>query len=250
MKSDEALRKTSMWLRLFLKMDGRSQDQKINQRPPLPLAGQNSLPSHPTSEKKFILAEASGPNMGADKEIVNAAALAAGVETLSTGLTSFESSTRKMKGICEDFEGRLGKLEREMLPMKEISAKLSTSRRNIISAIGKVREEGGAALVRASVLLSEPMRFPTMLCWHRETDTRKLAVFCYSGTSPTGRAAAVDCRSSGSSAAAVVTPCGIHFQAAPPSALCQTGRPRSLCQMKRQQRSQPSLKAVQPRGRR
>lgn len=76
--------------------------------------------------------------MGADKEIVNAAALAVGVETLGAGLTSFESSTRQMKGICEDFEGRLGKLEREMLPMKEISAKLSTSRRNIIGAIGKV----------------------------------------------------------------------------------------------------------------
>lgn len=77
--------------------------------------------------------------MGADKEIVNAAALAVGVETLGAGLSSFESSTRQMKGICEDFEGRLGKLEGEMLPMKEISAKLSTSRRNIISAIGKVR---------------------------------------------------------------------------------------------------------------
>lgn len=77
--------------------------------------------------------------MGANKEIVNAAALAVGVETLRAGLTSFESSTRKMKGICEDFEGRLGKLENEMLPMKEISAKLSTSRTNIISAIGKVR---------------------------------------------------------------------------------------------------------------
>eukprot|EP00903_Cladosiphon_okamuranus_P005829 g5770.t1 len=76
--------------------------------------------------------------MGADKEIVNAAALAVGVETLGAGLSSFESSTRQMKGICEDFEGRLGKLEREMLPMKEISAKLSTSRRNIISAIGKM----------------------------------------------------------------------------------------------------------------
>lgn len=77
--------------------------------------------------------------MGAEKEIVNAAALAKGVEVLGAGLTSFESSTRQMKGICEDFEGRLGKLEREMLPMKEISAKLSTSRRNIISAIEKVR---------------------------------------------------------------------------------------------------------------
>ncbi|CAM9923920.1 unnamed protein product [Ectocarpus sp. 6 AP-2014] len=76
--------------------------------------------------------------MGAEKEIVNAAALAKGVEILGAGLTSFESSTRQMKGICEDFEGRLGKLEREMLPMKEISAKLSTSRRNIISAIEKM----------------------------------------------------------------------------------------------------------------
>ncbi|CAM9731225.1 unnamed protein product, partial [Hapterophycus canaliculatus] len=76
--------------------------------------------------------------MGADKEIANAAALAVAVETLGAGLTSFESSTRQMKGICEDFEGRLGKLEREMLPMKEISAKLSSSRRNIISAIEKM----------------------------------------------------------------------------------------------------------------
>lgn len=80
--------------------------------------------------------------MGADKEIANAAALAVAVETLGAGLTSFESSTRQMKGICEDFEGRLGKLEREMLPMKEISAKLSTSRRNIISAIEKVGSGG------------------------------------------------------------------------------------------------------------
>lgn len=76
--------------------------------------------------------------MGADKDILNEAALASGVETLRSGLASFESSTRQMKSIFDDFEGRLGKLEGEMLPMKEISAKLTTSRRNIISAIGKV----------------------------------------------------------------------------------------------------------------
>lgn len=76
--------------------------------------------------------------MGADKEILNEAALASGVETLRSGLASFDSSTRQMKSIFDDFEGRLGKLEGEMLPMKEISAKLTTSRRNIISAIGKV----------------------------------------------------------------------------------------------------------------
>lgn len=76
--------------------------------------------------------------MGADKDILNAAALASGVETLRSGLASFDSSTRQMKSIFDDFEGRLGKLEGEMLPMKEISAKLTTSRRNIIGAIGKV----------------------------------------------------------------------------------------------------------------
>lgn len=86
--------------------------------------------------------------MGADKEIVNAAALAVGVETLRVGLSGFESSTRQMKGICEDFEGRLGKLENEMLPMKEISAKLSTSRKNIISAIGKVRRRKNTGYMR------------------------------------------------------------------------------------------------------
>lgn len=80
----------------------------------------------------------SAETMGAEKEIVNAPALAAGVEVLRTGLTSFESSTRQMKSIFEDFEGRLGKLEGEMLPMKDISAKLTTSRRNIINAISKV----------------------------------------------------------------------------------------------------------------
>ncbi|CAM9860019.1 unnamed protein product, partial [Laminaria digitata] len=75
---------------------------------------------------------------GADKDILNAAALASGVETLRAGLTGFDSSTRQMKSIFDDFEGRLGKLEGEMLPMKEISAKLTTSRRNIINAIGKL----------------------------------------------------------------------------------------------------------------
>lgn len=75
--------------------------------------------------------------MGAEKEIISAAALAAGVETLSTGLTRFESSTGQMKSIFEDFEGRLKKLEGEMLPMKDISAKLTTARRNIANAIAK-----------------------------------------------------------------------------------------------------------------
>lgn len=76
--------------------------------------------------------------MGTDKEILSAAALGSGVETLRAGLTSFESSTGQMKSIFEDFEGRLNKLEREMLPMKDISAKLTIARRNITTAIAKV----------------------------------------------------------------------------------------------------------------
>lgn len=77
--------------------------------------------------------------MGAQKEILSAAALAGSVETLRTGLTGFESSTGQMKSIFEEFEERLGKLESEMLPMKDISAKLTMARRNISSAIAKVQ---------------------------------------------------------------------------------------------------------------
>lgn len=76
--------------------------------------------------------------MGAEKEISSAVELAGSVETLRAGLTEFESSTGQMSTIFQDFEGRLGKLEREMLPMKDISAKLTTARRNITSAIAKV----------------------------------------------------------------------------------------------------------------
>lgn len=77
--------------------------------------------------------------MGEGKEISSAAALAGGVETLRAGLASFESSTGQMKSIFQDFEGRLGKLESEMLPMKDINTKLTIARRNITSAISRVR---------------------------------------------------------------------------------------------------------------
>lgn len=77
--------------------------------------------------------------MGEGKDISSAAALAGGVETLRAGLASFESSTGQMKSIFQDFEGRLGKLESEMLPMKDISTKLTIARRNITSAISRVR---------------------------------------------------------------------------------------------------------------
>lgn len=77
--------------------------------------------------------------MGAEKEVLNAAVLVAGVDALQAGLASFESSTGQMKSIFEDFEGRLHKLEGEMLPMKEISTRLSLARRNITNAMSKVR---------------------------------------------------------------------------------------------------------------
>lgn len=76
--------------------------------------------------------------MGAEKEIASAAALSGGVETLRAGLSNFESATGQMNSIFQDFEGRLGRLEGEMLPMKDISAKLTMARRNITLAINKV----------------------------------------------------------------------------------------------------------------
>lgn len=76
--------------------------------------------------------------MKVEKDILDAASLASGVETLQSGLTNFEVTTGQMKSIFEDFEGRLNKLEGEMLPMKDISAKLTLARGNITSAIVKV----------------------------------------------------------------------------------------------------------------
>lgn len=76
--------------------------------------------------------------MKVEKDILDAASLASGVETLQSGLTSFEATTGQMKSIFEDFEGRLNRLEGEMLPMKDISTKLTLARSNITSAIGKV----------------------------------------------------------------------------------------------------------------
>lgn len=76
--------------------------------------------------------------MGVEKEISSAAALAGGVDVLQSGLSNFESCTNQMNTIFQDFEGRLGRLEGEMLPMKDISAKLTLARRNITSAINKV----------------------------------------------------------------------------------------------------------------
>ena len=73
-----------------------------------------------------------------EKEILDAVALASGVEMLQSGLTGYESTTGHMKSIFEDFEGRLNKLEGEMLPMKTISEKLTLARRNITSATSKV----------------------------------------------------------------------------------------------------------------
>lgn len=76
--------------------------------------------------------------MGVEKEIASAAALTEGVDTLRAGLSNFESCTGQMNTIFQDFESRLGRLEGEMLPMKDISAKLTMARRNITSAINKV----------------------------------------------------------------------------------------------------------------
>ncbi|CAM9714085.1 unnamed protein product, partial [Choristocarpus tenellus] len=64
----------------------------------------------------------------------------AAVDTLRAGLRNFEQASTQMSGIYDNFETRLGKLEKEILPMKNISENLSLARRNITKAIAKVGE--------------------------------------------------------------------------------------------------------------
>lgn len=114
-----------------------SSDVRKKKRPEPPMRHKHREHSS-TQRAPRSTAQVTGSTMGAEKEISSAVALAGCVDTLRIGLTSFEVSAGQMTAIFQDFEGRLSKLESEMLPMKDISAKLTMARRNISSAIAKV----------------------------------------------------------------------------------------------------------------
>ncbi|CAM9617289.1 unnamed protein product, partial [Discosporangium mesarthrocarpum] len=76
--------------------------------------------------------------MSADVDGSRTVASGAAVNTLHEGLRSFEQSATQMTTIFEKFDTRLGKLEREMLPMKDISENLTLARRNITKTIAKM----------------------------------------------------------------------------------------------------------------
>ncbi|CAM9354665.1 unnamed protein product [Phaeothamnion confervicola] len=85
------------------------------------------------------------------QHVVDSDVLASGVDSLREGLRTFEQSAREMDGIYESFERRLGHLESDMLPMKDISSKLNVARRNITKAVEKMEEVNEYFLLEAEV---------------------------------------------------------------------------------------------------
>jgi hypothetical protein len=66
--------------------------------------------------------------------------LARAVDSLSSGLVTFDDSTKQMEVICSSFQERLGQLEVEMRPMKMISNKLSAARRHVLEAVEEMEK--------------------------------------------------------------------------------------------------------------